>query len=85
LQNGPGAQQSGEGRQVELVLTGLYLWNSRQTSVVDDFVNKLSESSLYTVDKNDLKRSVPNDTEWAYDFEIPLILKNPIVTVGFAK
>jgi len=64
-------------------LTGLYLWNSRQASVVDDFVSKLSESPYFTVDKNALKRSVPNDTEWAYDFEIPLTLKTPIVTLGF--
>jgi len=67
----------------QLVLTGLYLWNSRQASVVDDFVSKLSESPYFTVDKNALKRSVPNDTEWAYDFEIPLTLKTPIVTLGF--
>jgi hypothetical protein len=57
------------------LLKGLYLWNDRQTAVVDDFVAKLSESPLYTVDKDNLKRSVPNDADWAFDFEIPLVLK----------
>jgi hypothetical protein len=59
-------------------LKGLYLSNPRQTQVVDDFMAKLGESKLYTVDKADFKRSVPNDMEWAYDFEIPLVLNNPI-------
>jgi len=70
----------GKGRAATgpaLLLKGLYLWNDRQTAVFDDFVAKLSESPLYTVDKDNLKRSVPNDQEWAYDFEIPLHLKAP--------
>ena len=58
-----------------LQLRGLYLWNDRQQSVVDDFVNKLKESPLYTVDTDNLKRTVPNEQEWAFEFEIPLILK----------
>ena len=63
-----------------LTLKGLYLMNARGASVVDDFVDKLTESALYTVDKEPprFKRNVPNDSDWAYDFEIPLILKNPI-------
>lgn len=61
-----------------LILKGLYLYNEpRQASVVDDFVAKLAESPLYTVDQDNRKRSVPNETEWAYEFEIPLILKTP--------
>ena len=65
-----------------LTLKGLYLFNDRPNpaSVVDDFVNKLAESELYAVDKESpsFKRNVPNDAEWAFDYEIPLILKNPI-------
>ena len=75
----PGAKRSASG--TVLLLKGLYLWNDRQTAVVDDFVGKLGESTLYTVDKDDkdhFKRSVPNDQEWAFEFEIPLILNNPI-------
>jgi len=46
--------------------------------VVDDFLAKLKASDLYDVDEKDMKRSVPNESEWAYEFEIPLVLKNPI-------
>ena len=81
----PGQQQGAGGRPapgLRLVLKGLYLSNPRNALVVDDFVNKLSDSKLYSVDKPGIKRSVPNEQEWAYDFEIPLILNNPISTVS---
>jgi Tfp pilus assembly protein PilN len=77
------AKKSAAGGTV-LSLKGLYLWNDRQTAVVDDFVTKLGESTLYTVDKDNLKRSVPNDQEWAYEFEIPLVLQNPISLPSFS-
>jgi type IV pilus assembly protein PilM len=70
---------------VRLTLRGLYLYNDRQTGVVDDFKEKLKESELYTVDEENVKRSVPNETEWAFEFEIPLRLKNPIVTPVIAS
>ena len=74
--NSKGGPKSG----TVLTLKGLYLMNARGPSVVDDFVARLTESTLYSVDKEPprFKRNVPNDTHWAYDFEIPLILKNPI-------
>lgn len=61
-----------------VALRGLYLYNDRQASVVDDFVQKLKESDLYTVDE-DVKRTLPNETEWAFEYQIALHLKNPIV------
>jgi type IV pilus assembly protein PilM len=76
--NQPGGGQAAQAGRTVLLLKGLYLWNSRQALVFDDFVAKLKGSDLYEVDEKNLKRSVPNDTEWAYDFQIPLILKNPI-------
>ena len=45
--------------------------------MVDDFINKLKESPLYAVDTDNLKRTVPNDQFWAFEFEVPLILKPP--------
>ncbi len=69
-----GASKAG-GRP--LLLQGLYLDNPRGAAVVDDFVAKLSESSLYEVNKNELKRSVPNESEWAYDYSVQLILNPP--------
>ena len=65
-----------------LLLKGLYLTNKRanQASVADEFKDKLLESPHYTLDQQPprYKRSVPNDAELAFDFEFPLILKNPI-------
>lgn len=72
----PGAAAPGPETIVQL--QGLYLTNPRNTLVVDDFMNKLGESELYTVDKAKLERQVPTETEWAYPYSVPLVLKNPI-------
>ena len=65
-----------------LMLKGLWLYNTdRQAQIVDDFVKKLKESPLYeAVDlpAQGYLRVSENDNEWAYEFAIPLILKNPI-------
>jgi type IV pilus assembly protein PilM len=80
---GGAAKNQGANRRANgptLLLKGLYLWNDKQTAVVDEFVAKLSESPLYSVIKEEqqgFRRSVPNDQEWAYEFEIPLLLKTP--------
>jgi len=71
-----------------LLLKGLWLHNDRQALVFDDFVNKLKESPLYEVitDKDkDFARSVENDTEWAYEFAIPLILKKSATLAASSK
>jgi type IV pilus assembly protein PilM len=63
-----------------LLLKGLYLHNERQQQVVDDFLTKLKESPLYTAISDErlgYKRSLPNDQDWAYEFEIPLVLNMP--------
>lgn len=65
-----------------LLLKGLYLNNSRGPQVIDDFVTKLKESNLYTVDKDHIIRTSQNETEWAYEFQIPLVLKNSIVSAS---
>lgn len=74
----PNAPKVPEGPQTKVTLRGLYLYNPRATAVVDAFIQKLKESPFYTVDDGNLKRSVPNDAEWAFDYEIPLFLKTPI-------
>ena len=54
---------------------------STGAAVFDDFVKKLGESTLlYKVEKESkhFKRNLPNDNDWAYEFEIPLTLINPI-------
>ena len=67
-----------------LLLKGLYLTNKRGASVADEFKDKLLESSLFTLDQQPprYKRSVPNDSDLAFEFEFPLILKNPINPPG---
>jgi Tfp pilus assembly protein PilN len=82
---GSGAGQGGNKKSAGgpsgtvLMLKGLYLFNTRQAGVVDDFKNKLKESPYYTVDEEHIVRTNYNDQDWAYEFDIPLILKNPIV------
>ena len=60
------------------LVKGLYLDNPQGASVLDEFVSKLDASPLYEVDKDEsvFKRTVPNETEWAYEFSFPLILKS---------
>lgn len=77
---GPAGKNAKQPKQTtaRLLIEGLYLENPRGPQVVDDFVAKLSESPLYEVLKDDEKRSVPNDAAWAFDYSVPLLLKNPI-------
>ncbi len=61
---------------------GLYLYNPRQQEVVVDYLRNLAKSPLFTVDVRNPERfiksnSVPNDTEWAFQYEIQLTLRNP--------
>jgi type IV pilus assembly protein PilM len=73
----PGQQQQQQrqpqGRTYEV--KGLYLENPAGPSVVDQFVDRLNESPYYTVDKAKMTRVTPTDTEWAYQFAFPLVLK----------
>ncbi len=71
-----------------LMLKGLWLFNERGPLVVDDFSNKLKESPLYEVvmDKDrGYVRASDNDSEWAYEFAIPLVLKNSITLPASRK
>lgn len=57
------------------LVKGLYLENPNGPGVVDQFVDKLNESPLYSVDKAKMTRVTPTDTEWAYEFSFPLVIK----------
>jgi type IV pilus assembly protein PilM len=62
---------------------GLYLWNPKQQEVVVDYLRNLANSPLFTIDAKTPERfvksnSVPNDTEWAFPFELQLTLKKPV-------
>src|SRR5215813_5003984 len=62
---------------------GLYLWNPKQQEIVVDYLRNLANSPLFVVDVKTPERfiksnSVPNDTEWAFPFELQLTLRKPM-------
>jgi type IV pilus assembly protein PilM len=71
----PGAAEAPKPQTV-IELEGLYLYNDRGPAVIDDFVSKLKESDLYTVEPK--VREVQNDTDWAFRYTMTLVPKKPI-------
>jgi Tfp pilus assembly protein PilN len=61
-----------------VMLHGLYLANPRKTEVVEDFLNAMAKSDLYTVQKDKWQRTEPDESSWAWEWSVPLTLKNPI-------
>jgi Tfp pilus assembly protein PilN len=62
---------------------GLYLWNAKQQEIVVDYLRNLAGSPFFVVDTKTPERfiksnSVPNDTEWAFPFELQLTLRKPV-------
>lgn len=62
---------------VGLRLHGLYLDNPNQAAVIDQFAKRLEESP-FVGKVNVAMRGTPTQTEWAYDYELLVELKNPI-------
>lgn len=73
----PGASPAKIVQAFGLRLRGLYLDNPNQASVIDDFVQRLQESPLFTNITVPL-RSTPTATEWAYPYELLLEIKKPM-------
>ena len=65
-----------------LLVRGLYLFNSRQQAVVVDYVHNLVGSPWFAIDPNNqakvIKPATPNETEWAFPYELRLDLKKPV-------
>jgi len=65
-----------------LLIRGLYLWNVRQQEVVVDYFNNLVGSPFFAIDpKNQqkvIKPTMPNNTEWAFPYELQLDFKQPL-------
>src|SRR3954453_16060744 len=65
-----------------LLVRGLYMFNPRQQEVVVDYFKNLIGSPLFAVDPNqqakELKPTTPNNTEWAFPYELHLDLKKPV-------
>lgn len=61
---------------------GLYLFNPKQQEVVVDYFRNLAGAPHFKVDPNNqarvLKPTMPNNTEWAFPYELRLELRNGI-------
>jgi len=71
------------GRAIDgLLLRGLYLHNAKQQEVVVDYFKNLVGSPFFKVDPNNqaraIKSTIPNNTEWAFPYELRLDLKKPV-------
>jgi len=65
-----------------LLIRGLYLWNPRQQEVVVDYFKNLVGSPFFKIDVRNqqkvIKPTMPNNTEWAFPYELQLDLKEPL-------
>jgi type IV pilus assembly protein PilM len=65
-----------------ILIRGLYLFNPKQQEVAVDYFRNLAASAFFNVDaKNQaryLKPTTPNNTEWAFPYEVRLDLKKPM-------
>jgi type IV pilus assembly protein PilM len=82
---GPTAKSAAAGGNVinGINVRGLYLWNPKQQEIVVDYLRNLASSPFFVIDARTPERfiksnSVPNDTEWAFPFEIQLTLRKPV-------
>ncbi len=66
-----------------ILVRGLYLYNPKQQELVVDYFHNLAESPFFNIDPKTPERviksnSVPNDTEWAFPYELELTLRKPV-------
>lgn len=65
-----------------LLLRGLYLFNPKQQEVVVDYFKNLVESPWFAIDPKEqakvIKPTTPNNTEWAFPYELRLELRRPV-------
>jgi Tfp pilus assembly protein PilN len=80
---GPAAKGATAAAIDGINVRGLYLWNPKQQEIVVDYLRNLANSPLFAVDAKTPERfiksnSVPNDSEWAFPFELQLTLRKPV-------
>jgi type IV pilus assembly protein PilM len=65
-----------------LLVRGLYLFNPKQQEVVVDYFRNLVSSPWFVIDPKDqakvIKPTTPNNTEWAFPYDLRLDLKKPV-------
>jgi type IV pilus assembly protein PilM len=74
------AQRTGS---IDAVLVrGLYMFNPKQEQLVVDYFRTLINSSFFAVKESDqsrvIKSTIPNNTEWAFPYELRLDLRKPL-------
>jgi hypothetical protein len=76
--------ESASGPAIDgIIVRGLYLFNPKQQEVVVDYFRNLVSSPFFSIDAKNQERvikstSVPNDTEWAFPYELRLDLRKPV-------
>jgi Tfp pilus assembly protein PilN len=83
--SGPGTKSAAAGgTSIDgILIRGLYLYNPKQQEVVVDYLHNLASSPFFVIDPKTPERviksnSVPNDTEWAFPYELQLTLSKPV-------
>jgi Tfp pilus assembly protein PilN len=83
--SGPATKTAAAGtKSIDGILVrGLYLYNPKQQEIVVDYLRNLASSPFFVVDPKTPERviksnSVPNDTDWAFPYEMQLILRKPV-------
>ena len=65
-----------------ILVRGLYLFNPKQQEVVVDYFRNLTSSPWFAIDPNNqakvIKPTTPNNTEWAFPYELRLELRKPV-------
>ena len=65
-----------------IFVRGLYLFNPKQQEVVVDYFRELVKSPYFAIDPNNqakvIRPTTPNNTEWAFPYELRLDLKKPV-------
>jgi Tfp pilus assembly protein PilN len=75
---------TGVGKSIDgIMVRGLYLYNPKQQEIVVDYLRNLANSPLFVINPKTPERviksnSVPNDTEWAFPYELQLTLRKPV-------
>jgi type IV pilus assembly protein PilM len=79
-----GANTAAGGKAIDGILVrGLYLYNPKQQEIVVDYLRNLAKSPFFAIDARTPERviksnSVPNDSEWAFPYELQLTLRKPV-------
>jgi hypothetical protein len=65
-----------------IFVRGLYLFNPKQQEVVVDYFRNLIDSPYFAIDPNNqakvIRPTTPNNTEWAFPYELRLELKKAV-------